>query len=155
MRHLLKEVFGLPCEFIWFYGPFLENWNNVVIYAGMGGYLKNKNNDLLFIFSSPVKASSVLMAEILAVKHLLKALVTSRWLKEEFICYLDSKEALSLIRTVKIDLGGDNPLVYSELRNLIKNPNFHFKHISRNFNLYADDLVKQGLSRSKLLQCWF
>lgn len=62
------EIFGCTD------GSFVRN--NVLDYkAGMGGFLKNNDHELLFIFSCPFKVNSALQAELFAVNHLVKAVV--------------------------------------------------------------------------------
>lgn len=120
-----------------------------------GGYLKDKENNILFIFSGPLQVSTSLQAEVSAVLHLIRVLENSRFSKDDCVIYLDSEEVLQLVSKAKSGYEVDNCLVEPYSCALIRKPNIHFKHVSRRLNLGADDLAKQGKERKSLVQGWF
>lgn len=64
------EVFGFVD------GSFRTN-DSGISSAGIGGFIKDKNNRMLFIFSGPVHATTSFLAELYALKHLLQEISTS------------------------------------------------------------------------------
>lgn len=47
--------------------------------AGMGGFLKDVTNKILYMFSGPVQESNVFMVELYAALHLIKVVAKSRY----------------------------------------------------------------------------
>lgn len=123
--------------------------------AGMGVFLKNRDNELLFLFSGPLKVSSALQAEMLAVNHMVKNVVSSMFSQAHCIIYMDSEEALNLIRRIKASLDTGILWMTQVDIEILRNSNITFRHVSRHMNVGADDLAKQGLNRKVLIQGWF
>lgn len=155
MGSLQKNLLDSSVGFFGFTdGSFVRD-DSRIYKSSMGGYLKDKENNLLFIFSGPLQVSSILQAEISAVMHLLKSFEESRFSKEDRVFYLDSVEALNVISRVKLGYEVGSVMIDYSTRDLIRKPNVLFKHISRRLNLGADDLAKQGIERKALIQGWF
>lgn len=152
---LLKGILDHSVSFYGFSDGSFSSNSSIAASAGMGGYLKNKDNELLFIFSGPSVASSSLMSEILEVKHLIVSFASFKWSTEDCVFFTNGDEVLNIIVKVKLGLDGDSFLIDLELRDSIRKPNFYFKHISGRLNLGADDLVNQGRARTRIIQGWF
>lgn len=69
---------SFPAELFGFVdGSFKMNENGSFT-AGMGGFIKDRDNKILFIFSGHVHAITSFLAELYALKHMLQAIRVSK-----------------------------------------------------------------------------
>lgn len=123
--------------------------------AGMGGFLKDNNNQVVFLFSGPLRVNSVFLTELCVVSHLIHIVKNSAFSSKECIFYTDSEEAVRFIMKIKMGVEVERSLVDVQTKELVRLPNFHFKFINRCLNLGADDLAKRGSDRVFIIQGWF
>lgn len=123
--------------------------------ARIGGYLKDKDDNIVFIFSGPSNASSPLLAELEAISHLLLGIVNSNkrlcWCK----VYSDCFEAVRSCSKLKVFGVSDGLWAVEHMIKQVNSLKVDFGLISRNLNVGADDLAKQGMHRNKLIEGWW
>lgn len=151
---LQKELIDEGFKLLGFSDGSFTFQNNDAVLAGIGGYLKDVNGSLKFLFSGPVRSLSSMQAELEAVSHLIKSIAASQFSSEKCLIHLDSEEVVSFILKIKAGLVVKTDLLEDELVNIFMRPNLKFKYIGREMNSGADDLAKQGRQRNYLLQGW-
>lgn len=105
----------------------------VASYAGMGGFLRNRKNKVLFFFSGRARVETVVQAELEAALFLIQALKNSSWKKAKCVLYLDSVEVHDIIMKCRACYV-DRSLLSQEAIQAILNPFLAIKVISRKLN---------------------
>lgn len=62
---------------------------------------------------------------------------------------------VNFVLKIKVGNGSANELIDDNVINIIKQPNFSFKHVARRLNMGANDLAKQGCHKNHIIQGWF
>lgn len=129
-----------------------NNWG-----GGIGGSIYNNKGTVIYSFSGPCSANSILEAEIKAILHVAKVLD-----KEEFKSFRvsissDSREAIDFFKegydwqvSHKLNLIIDASHVPLNLNDLSSKLCF----VQRELNQNADNLAKKGLARPTLSSYW-
>lgn len=82
-------------------GSLFLDQNNASL-ASMGGFLKDSNNQIVFLFSGPLKVNSVFLAELNAILHLISIVKHSSFSGKECVFYLDSDEVVRFLMKIKL-----------------------------------------------------
>ncbi|KAK1352385.1 hypothetical protein POM88_053324 [Heracleum sosnowskyi] len=77
--------------------------NNGVVKAGIGGFLKDKHQNLVYIFSGPTEALSPLQAEIKAFYCLIKAVEDSQWKEKNILFHVDVRKFSDSLQKLELD----------------------------------------------------
>lgn len=131
-------------------GAWKKSPNNV-IQAGIGGYVKDSEGNLVFIFSGPVKAFSPSQCEFEAMFYVVKQLAVSPWSTTHSVIYSDSADLIKEVRKAKFNFQHH---FEDNIRKYLLFAKIEFKKVNRLLNCEADSLAKQGMTRSKLLSAW-
>ncbi|WVZ00054.1 hypothetical protein V8G54_026123 [Vigna mungo] len=117
--------------------------------AGAGGVMRNSEGKFVFGFSSGLKNSSVLMAELKAIKIGMKAGILKGY--KNLIVESDSKFAIEIITTTLAEeknyYDDTSENVFSSIIQMTKTANkIYWNHVFREVNSVADSLAKHALS---------
>lgn len=94
--YIIKELHAT-----WDYYDFVdESWSNInnIIKSGIGGYLRKKNIDLMFIFSGLVQATNPLEAETLALFYMIKEVRDNITVGNSIVIHTDSYNLWHIIQ---------------------------------------------------------
>lgn len=123
--------------------------------AGVGGFIKNKDGEVLYIFSGPSEVNCPLRAEIEAITFLINLVAASQFRGSKIKLYTDCKPVIEALSKLKVGCFSNLTLEVDHLRDTLRWLSIDFGWISRNLNEGADDLARQGLNRAKLVGAWF
>lgn len=130
------------------------SWHNKngINKAGVGGYIKNNTGELIFIFSGPSLATTLLMAETHALVYMIEN-ISSRINKSNKV--LIHTDSYTLWDTVIKFRTGLTTTSLVGLYNLIKdNGHIKIEYINRLYTVGADDLAKQGSTKPSMVMGW-
>lgn len=120
--------------------------------AGIGGCIKDRSNNLLFLYFGPSKATSSHEAEWEAAIHMIKTITRDKKGWNSVGLCSDSKEVIQELQNFQ------DKKLWCELgwveEDCIDLENFHFVHVGREFNLEADGLAKAGLVKDHIVEGW-
>lgn len=85
-----ESSFDLVCAVDGAWGSFCS--------GAVGGYIKNKSGDLVYVFSGPIKVSNALSAEIEAILHVVRMILSRQLKPGKILICSDSCEALESVR---------------------------------------------------------
>ncbi|XP_017256437.1 uncharacterized protein LOC108225996 [Daucus carota subsp. sativus] len=120
--------------------------------AGIGGVIKSKEG-LLYVFSGPSLASYAAEAEKEACMFIMSKLVGKFETGLKVVICMDSVELFNNLDHIKHANGSFyQELVPVEIMQVIMQADFRV--INRKFNIEADGLAKEGLSRDRLVEGW-
>ncbi|KAK8492261.1 hypothetical protein V6N13_003412 [Hibiscus sabdariffa] len=112
---------------------------------GVEGVLRDSNGLILLDFSHSIGAGSVLLAELLAVKHAVEIFVKSLWAKRfRLIVESDSKCAVEWISSPLVV----DPLfckVVEDISSFFVEGRWFIRYIRREQNVSVDILAKSGI----------
>lgn len=122
--------------------------------GGIGGRMRNKAKDQIYVFAGPVKVRNSFEAEIEAIIHMVRSILHNGLeLKcKSFAICADSTAALEQIRS--------GLKTYQSLAGPIcglldpNRPVLSFHYVSRDLNENADSLAKAGLNKPYLYSYW-
>lgn len=119
--------------------------------SGIGGFLKDRDQNILYIFSGHSDALSPLRAELEAIIHIIKVIFSSNKKHSSCRLFSDCETLVNALNKVKAGGVSDLFLDINQCREMVESLKISFVHIDRSLNVGADDLAKQGLSRSSLV----
>lgn len=131
-------------------GAWKLNQNNTVE-AGIGGFIMNKNHQVIFIFSGPSLQVNAYETEKEALSFLLSQIEVSSHATASFTFLLDSTLVVNQINKQK------RTTPVQDFCIKVKNDLLHcsnFISIPRSVNSEADSLAKQGSQRMNFLAGW-
>lgn len=146
----LAKLMDVDAEIMGFIDGAWKCGNDKRIQAGIGGYLKDKQGNLLFLFSGPSTAKSAFDCELDAMIFLVRNIFKSPWRLSKCVLYTDSVELVRTLKDIKFKLLDKE----EDVRNLLRSCKVEFKKIDRILNCEADKLAKQGRLREKILFAW-
>lgn len=92
-------------QIIFIFSGFSDGSFNVrddgLVQSGMGGFIKNLKNDIIFMFSGNIQATSPLQPEIKAISFMIEAVNSSDKCEDKCVFHTDSDNAMSLILQAK------------------------------------------------------
>lgn len=122
--------------------------------AGIWGFFKNKQGEIVYIFSGPAKGECPLMVELEAMEHLIAKVDKSDKRNNKIIIYSDCQVLVEALENLKQGLNSSTSLIVDHLSKVVPALKISFGKISRNLNDGADDLAKQGIERRFLVGGW-
>lgn len=125
-------------------GSFFQKGNDVK--AGIGGVVWDNVGRLKYIFSGPVQVNSAVEAEVEALEYLVAIVHSVSQVRSKILFCSDSIAAVNLF--IKRRLYGDLQQLFPMNSDVI------FKHVTRDYNIEADRLAKEGSQRAYLLGAW-
>lgn len=99
----------------------------------IGGILKSGLDDHILEFDGPVRFTSTLQAEKMALNQLVNLILNSQWCSEKIVILTDSMQLVDLVNSQGL---------FSEWEDL--QLRISIRHVNRDFNVQADRLAKQG-----------
>lgn len=119
--------------------------------AEIGGFLLDKNKEIIFLFSGPSSAKSPMEAEVHALHFLIQKIINSDLTDTHILIASDSLELVTACNNDIQNLNEDIHLIkeFLKLKQGVK-----VAHINRRFNIEADRLGKKGRLRSNVLEGW-
>ena len=121
------------------------NQNSISSSAGMGGYILDKHNKVVFIFSGPINSTSGIDSKLEALFYLLKAFYNSEWRNTKMAVLVDSLNLVRTFTTSKLHLS-------ESLRKWIQN--IKLVHMDCISGSAAAQMAKEGRSREKIVEAW-
>ncbi|KAK1394713.1 hypothetical protein POM88_013769 [Heracleum sosnowskyi] len=146
-KNRIGNLYNINAELVGFIDGAWKMGMNQEIQAGIGGYLKDKEGNLLFIFSGPVKALSAIQSEFEAMMFLVIKILESPWCNNHCLIYSDSLELVKRIQRIR--LGHDHECE-ERIKDFLLVAKVEFKKVDRILNCEADNLAKQGATRQKM-----
>lgn len=123
-------------------------------HAGIGGFIQDSEDNLLFIFSGPVQGDSILASEIYeSLVFLLENIFSSQWSDSKVMIFSDNQELVDVVQGINFLRKISWPLDDRFLK-IASNLNFELKKVNRFVNGGADFLAGQGARRGKMLKSW-
>lgn len=149
-------------EFIWWNTDLIgysdEAWqslNSGAICRGIGGYLKDLNGNLLFIFSGPTQVWSPLEPKRNEVLFLYNFIVGNSNLKGVVSLCTDCLLLVHQFQKARAGFKEDKWLEdHAQWNALVGNFNFELMHVHREDLSGADELAKKGKERSRMVSAW-
>lgn len=129
-------------------GAWIQTEDNI-IKAGVGGFVIDKHKNVVFIFSGPVDTKDAASTELEAASFLLREFISSSHSVQSLRIYSDCMSVISTFFNEKFNYGQSK-----WFQGLHRNSNVTLVYVNRNLIQGADDLAKQGSSRSKFLKAW-
>ncbi|KAK1377085.1 Chlororespiratory reduction 4 [Heracleum sosnowskyi] len=148
----MKKVHRKVTELIGFIDGAWHCDKDQQIRAGIGGYLKDNQGNLLFFFSGPSTAKTAFDCEYEAMIFLVKSICHSPWRLSRCLIYTDSAELVGNLQNVKFNFLRKEE---DDIQYFLSTSKFEFKKVDRILNWEADKRAKQGRSREKNLFAWF
>lgn len=139
----------------WDYYAFVDgSWNKVggIQRAGMGGFIKHKNDNKQFLFSGPTVAEDPLQAETDSILIVLNEIHLNIPSDKKVIMHTDSQILWNNIQLFKAGLVLNIPFAENIHLGLLQNVTITY--ISRTHNRGANYLAKQGLHKPRLVKGW-
>lgn len=149
-RAILNSTFAIS-DFLCFSDGSWKDFQNNGAKAGIGGYILNKDNRVISIFSGPSIKESVFDTECEALLFIIDNIRRSSYRNAKFIFLVDSLQIVQEISKIK---GGKCFLLKNNPIDTFMAYNNNFIHIPRELNSAADSLAKQGKSRNKMYSGW-
>lgn len=152
---MMFQHFLIELKEQWDYYYFSDgSWKNSngSITSGIGGYININLEDLMYIYSGPVTASSPLEAETKALFTLMQAIHNNIDHDKKIIIHTDSYNLWYNFH--KFGAGLRDKIDYLEAYTMDIYYYIHISHIPRSYNRGADILAKTGSSRpNTILGC--
>lgn len=123
-----------------------------ILLGGIGGYLKNREVRILYMFSGLIAVKNSQDAEIEAMIHLIRLILHHSYMKRTICICSDSTTAIASMR--------DGLQTYVPVHELIPNlkdlvgRDIQLDYVSRELNVSADSLAKIGLQRPSTVTYW-
>lgn len=139
----------------WDYIGFIDgSWkdDNNHLQSGIGGYVVNKNDDLCFIFSGPMTATTPLEAETKALIFLLQKLNEHFTMDKKIIILTDSIELWTNVKRYKTC--NTTFVQCTDPVDLVELQHIHLDHIKCSHNFGVDYLAKQGRIKPNIIWRW-
>ncbi|KAK1373381.1 hypothetical protein POM88_029574 [Heracleum sosnowskyi] len=122
--------------------------------AGIGGFVKDKHEMLVFIFSGLTKPKDAFDAEWETCKFLLEKFWEGRWRHASILICSDNFTLIHLLAKMKAGLLDHDPTHANSFRDKVLNLKVSFQSILRVLNVGADDLAVRGRSNTKIIWSW-
>lgn len=149
-------------EFIWWNTDLIGytdgSWKSLrsgAVCGGMGGFLKDREDNLLFIFSGPTQAWCPLEAERNAVLFIFDRVERNSKHKGMVTICTDSVLLVNQFQKERAGFKGESFLKkHKYWDSMVSNHCFRLSYVPRDVLSGADELAKQGMVRSKVLFAW-
>lgn len=151
---LNNQLYVNAFQFLGFSDGSFKVRSDGIVQSGMGGFIKNLKNDIVFIFSGNIQATSPLQAEIKAISFMIEAVNSSDKCEDKCMFYTDSENAMSLILQAKAGFLKESDMLNLGVSSMVRKSNFFFKQVDWTLISGADYLAKMGAQRNNIIQKW-